>query len=44
VEPQNLNTDGEKSLGKLVVDWLDTVVTDEPMDKLIENVICLHSV
>jgi len=39
VEPQNLNVDGEKPLCKLVVDWLETAVPDETVDKLCENVI-----
>jgi len=33
-----LNVDGEKPLCKLVVDWLETAVADDPVYKLSENV------
>jgi len=38
-----LNVDGEKPLCKLVIDWLETAVADDPVYKLSENVID-HSV
>lgn len=42
VETQHLNVDAEKPLCKLVVDWLETAMQDQPVDELSENVIHLQ--